>query len=155
MVYLLGFDPGRDKCGVAVIESNSEPDQGNCREISREILREISPSVRCRVCQHQILLAPTAVVGLQALCDRFPITTLVLGDGTTAKGWQQKISTVLSIPVVMVNERNSTLEARDRYWQMFPPRGLQRFLPQSLRSIDRPIDDIVAILLVERYLSGY
>ncbi|MEM9980093.1 MAG: resolvase, partial [Cyanobacteria bacterium P01_D01_bin.2] len=46
-----------------------------------------------------------------------------------------------------------SLEARDRYWEMFPPKGLNRILPQSMRSIPRPIDDIVAILLIERYLN--
>jgi hypothetical protein len=36
---------------------------------------------------------------------------------------------------------------------MYPPRGLQRLIPQGLRIPARPIDDIVAILLIERYLA--
>ncbi|MFM7475950.1 MAG: resolvase, partial [Microcystis aeruginosa] len=45
-------------------------------------------------------------------------------------------------------------EARDRYWQMFPPKGLQKLIPQGMRLPDRPIDDIVAILLIERHLQS-
>ncbi|MFN9955932.1 MAG: resolvase, partial [bacterium] len=41
----------------------------------------------------------------------------------------------------------------DRYWQMFPPTGLTKLLPKGLRQPPRPIDDIVAILLIERYLN--
>ena len=52
-----------------------------------------------------------------------------------------------------IDERYSTLEARDRYWQMYPPRGLAKLLPQGIRTLPRPIDDIVAILLIERYLE--
>jgi hypothetical protein len=55
---------------------------------------------------------------------------------------------------VRVDERYSSLQARDRYWQLFPPRGLVRLLPIGLREPPRPVDDIVAILLVERYLDA-
>ena len=54
---------------------------------------------------------------------------------------------------MMVDERYSTLEARDRYWLMYPPKGLNLLIPKGLRTLPRPIDDIVAILLIERYLS--
>jgi RNase H-fold protein (predicted Holliday junction resolvase) len=57
------------------------------------------------------------------------------------------------MPIVLVDERYSTLEARDRYWQMYPPKGIERLIPQGLRQPPRPIDDIVAILLIERYLE--
>ena len=57
------------------------------------------------------------------------------------------------IPITMVDERNSSVEARDRYWEMYPPQGLTRLIPQGLRVPPRPIDDIVAILLIERYLA--
>jgi hypothetical protein len=58
------------------------------------------------------------------------------------------------VAVITVNETNSTLEARDRYWIMYPPQGLQRLIPQGLRIPPRPVDDIVAIILIERYLSN-
>jgi hypothetical protein len=54
---------------------------------------------------------------------------------------------------MLVDERYTSLEARDRYWQMFPPKGITKLLPQGMRTPPRPIDDIVAILLIERYLS--
>ncbi|MFM6310413.1 MAG: resolvase, partial [Dolichospermum sp.] len=47
----------------------------------------------------------------------------------------------------------STLEARDRYWQMYPPQGINKLLPKGMRQPPRAIDDIVAVLLIERYLK--
>ena len=76
-----------------------------------------------------------------------------MGDLTTSQAWYEKLSNnLVGVPITMVDEKNSTLEARDRYWQMYPPKGLGKLIPQNLRVPPRPIDDIVAILLIERYL---
>ncbi len=79
-----------------------------------------------------------------------------MGNQTTAKQWQQQLKENLpsSVLIKMVDERNSSLEARDRYWQMYPPQGLQRLIPQGMRVPPRPVDDIVAIVLIERYLQN-
>ncbi|AFZ17982.1 pre-16S rRNA-processing nuclease YqgF [Allocoleopsis franciscana] len=129
---LLGFDPGRDKCGLAVMGKQQQ------------------------LLYHQVVPSADAIATLQQLCQQFSITTLVMGDQTTAKKWKQTLERELSasLPIVLVDERYSSLEARDRYWQMYPPTGLQRLIPQGMREPPRPIDDIVAILLIERYLKG-
>jgi RNase H-fold protein (predicted Holliday junction resolvase) len=128
---ILGFDPGRDKCGLAVMGKDQQ------------------------LLYHQVVASQEAIATIQQLFQRFAIETIVMGNQTTAKSWKQKMSGELpaSVPIVLVDERYSTLEARDRYWQMYPPKGLQRLLPQGLREPPRPIDDIVAILLIERYLG--
>ncbi len=128
---ILGFDPGRDKCGLAVMGKNQQ------------------------VIYHQVVPSSEAIATIQQLTEQFTIETIVMGDQTTAKSWKQKISGELSptVPIILVDERYSSLEARDRYWQMYPPQGLQRLIPQGMRQPPRPIDDIVAILLIERYLK--
>ena len=105
---------------------------------------------------HQVVVANSAIASILSLLQKFPIATLVMGDRTTAKQWQKQLKEVLpaSIPIFTVDEHNSTLEARDLYWQMYPPKGLTKLLPQGLREPPRPIDDLVAILLIERYLKA-
>jgi RNase H-fold protein (predicted Holliday junction resolvase) len=128
---ILGFDPGRQKCGLAVMG------------LDRSLFH-------C-----EVIPAEEAIASIQSLRQQFPISILVMGDQTSSKEWKQKLDSDLSEPlrIVMVDERFSTLEARDRYWQMYPPKGLTRLLPQGIRTLPRPIDDIVAILLIERYLG--
>lgn len=128
---ILGLDPGRQKCGVAIMG------------IDRNVF------------YHQVIASDDAIAQIKTLCGQFPVSTLVLGDQTTSKTWKQKLSEDLVDPprIVLVNERHSTLEARDRYWEMYPPQGLHRLMPRGLRTPPRPIDDIVAILLIERYLD--
>jgi RNase H-fold protein (predicted Holliday junction resolvase) len=128
---ILGFDPGRLKCGIAVM------------------------GVDRIVKFHQVVSATDAITEIEMLRQKFPVSLLVMGNQTSSKDWKLKLSDALSDPlrIIMVDERNSTLEARDRYWQMYPPTGFLSLVPQSLRSIPRPVDDIVAILLIERYLE--
>ena len=128
--YILGLDPGRDKCGVAVMNDRQE------------------------VIYHQVIDSQRAIADLTQLSQQYNLDLIVMGDGTTSKNWRQQIeSNLATVPVVTVNETNSTLEARDRYWIMYPPKGLQRIVPQGLRVPPRPVDDIVAIILIERYLN--
>ncbi len=128
---ILGFDPGKDKCGVAVMG------------LDRQLY------------YHEVVPAPSAIVEIIQLRQKYPITLLVMGDQTTAKQWKKRLNDELTetINIILVDERYTTLEARDRYWQMYPPQGLNKLLPQGMRQPPRPIDDIVAILLIERYLS--
>ena len=128
---ILGFDPGRDKCGIAVMG------------LDRQLY------------YHQVILAEEAIANIKVQLQKFPVSLIVMGDQTTAKKWKQQLSQELSklTNIILVDERYSTLEARDRYWQMYPPQGIIKLLPKGMRQPPRAIDDIVAVLLIERYLS--
>lgn len=128
---ILGFDPGKDKCGVAVM------------------------GVDRKLYYHEVVPSNEAVTAIVGLMQKYPVSLLVMGNQTTAKRWKQQLQEQLPEPfnIVLVDERYSTLEARDRYWEMFPPKGLTLLLPKGMRTPPRPIDDIVAILLIERYLN--
>jgi RNase H-fold protein (predicted Holliday junction resolvase) len=129
---ILGFDPGRDKCGVAITDEDGQ------------------------LYYHEVVTSSQAIITLNNLCQKFSLKLLVMGNQTTSKQWKKRLENelLLSIPIVMIDERNSTLEARDRYWQMYPPQGLMGLIPQGMRNPPRPIDDIVAILLIERYFNS-
>lgn len=127
---ILGFDPGRQKCGLAVMG------------LDRNLF------------YRSVVVAEDVLPIIEQLQQQYPISLIVMGDQTGARGWKETL-TQLSEPlrVVMVDERYSSLEARDRYWQLHPPTGWQRLLPKGLRQPSVPVDDIVAMLLIERYLS--
>ena len=127
---ILGFDPGRDKCGVAIADEN------------------------LTVYYHQVIESVNAIATIQQLTQKYALNLIVMGNLTTAKTWHNKLtSNFADIPIMMVDESNSTLEARDRYWEIYPAKGLKKLIPQTMRIPPRPIDDIVAIILIERYLQ--
>jgi RNase H-fold protein (predicted Holliday junction resolvase) len=127
---ILGFDPGKDKCGIAVMDED------------RALL------------YHQVLPTARVIAQIGNLSPQYNVTRIVMGDQTTAKQWQQQlIAAFPGLPISLVDERYSSLEARDRYWLMYPPNFLTGLIPQGMRQPPRPIDDIVAIILIERYLT--
>lgn len=128
----IGFDPGKDKCGVALVT-----DKG-------------------KVIDHQVMASSETLRYIQSYLEHYQITALVMGNQTTSKKWKSRLETELHNPpqIIFIDERNSSLEARGKYWQFYPPKGLQKLIPQGMRLPPRPIDDLVAILLVERYLES-
>lgn len=128
---IIGFDPGKLKCGLAVMTSN------------RQLI------------SHEVVPSEEALNHLQSLHRQYNFNLLVMGDQTTSKSWKKQISSLLpdTVNVVLVDERYSSLEARDRYWELYPPNGLTKLIPKGMRQPPRPVDDIVAIVLIERYLN--
>jgi len=127
---ILGFDPGKDKCGVAVM------------------------SLQGKIETHQVIATDEVINSLQTLIKKYAVTLLVIGNQTTSKIWLKRLEKEIpsTIPIQLVDEYNSSLEARERYWQMYPAKGLMRLVPLGMRLPPRPVDDLVAIILIERYL---
>ncbi len=127
---LLGFDPGKQKCGVAVM--------GLDRKLH---FQAVIPSQE-------------AIAKVGNLLNSYPISLMVMGDQTASKQWKTDLqSTFPDLRIITVDERFSSEEARQRFKQLYPAKGFMRLVPQGMRSPDRPIDDIVAVILIERYLS--
>ena len=127
---LLGFDPGKQKCGVAVMS------------LDRKLhFQAVIPSQE-------------AIAQVGNLLDSYPISLMVMGDQTASKQWKAELKfTFPDLRIITVDERYSSQEARQRFWQIYPAQGLMKLLPLGMRSPNRAINDIVAIILIERYLS--
>jgi len=125
---LAALDPGRCKCGLV-----------RCDPARRQVLAAV------------ILEPEQALARLRAWQAEGVVAGVVLGDGTGSRHWSQRLAPLL--PLHLVDERRTTLEARRRFWQLFPPRGWWRLLPEGLRQPPRPWDDVVAQLLLERHLG--
>ncbi|MEM9567641.1 MAG: resolvase [Cyanobacteria bacterium P01_E01_bin.34] len=148
--YLLGFDPGRDKCGLAIA---SIP----CSLKQQLPASKVSTGVE--ICHREIVRSDKVETRIAEQFDTFhlqPDTPLdfVMGNQTTARRWQQRLLQAFpNLNIHLVDERFSSQEARQRYWSIYPARGLQRLVPLGMREPPRPIDDIVAQILIERYLE--
>ena len=126
---IVGIDPGRDKCGVAVLNS------------SAEILFE------------EVIETAEFETVLKNLIAQFNLKLAILGNGTTHKN-AEKILRSLNLEVKVVDEKHTTEEARRLYWKKNPPRSWRKILPTSMQVPPVPVDGIVAEILVTRHLSG-
>jgi len=127
---ILGLDPGRDKCGVAVLAAD------NSVLYQRVIDTEKMPDIIC------------------SLREEYEADILVIGNGTTSKEAQKRIGGKCpSLHLEIVDEYFTTQLARKEYWNAKPPRGWRRFLPTSMQVPPEPVDDFVAVILARRYLE--
>ena len=129
MMLVMGIDPGRDKCGVAVL--NAAGDIKFQRVVPTDELDR----------------------AIKSLAAEFDIATVILGDGTTHKSAAEKISAA-GLTFRLVDEKHTTEEARRLYWEKNPPHGWRKLLPTSMQVPPEPVDAIVAEILVRRYLEA-
>ena len=125
---VLAIDPGREKCGLAVV-------------------------TRTGGVLHQSVVASARVIQtIQGLRAKHGIEVIALGDSTSSKQWQALLhQTLPDLSLCVVDETGSTLEARGRYWRAHPPGGWRRLVPLSLQVPPEPVDDFAAVVLALRY----
>ena len=125
---IAALDPGRSKCGLVRTDEQ-----------------------RSRIVAAQVLPPGAALRCLRQWQAEAPVTLLLLGTGTGSAPWRDKLKGL--VDVQLIEEGGTTLAARRRYWQLVPPRGWRRMLPEGLRQPPRDWDDVVAQVLLERWLG--
>lgn len=131
---VLCVDPGREKCGLAVVGKNEGV-----------FFKTIAATVSLRETTARLI-------------DEYNAGAIVLGDRTFSRSTGEALAGLKSngavVPIIFVDEHRSTEEARRRYWQNNPPRGWRWFLPVTMQTPPVPIDDYVAVILAERYFGS-
>lgn len=86
------------------------------------------------------------------LIERFAAERIVVGKGTNASALCEDLW-VLQRPIQLVDERETTLQARRLYFEEHPPAGWRRLIPIGMQLPPCPIDDYAAVLIGRRYLA--
>ncbi len=128
---VIGLDPGYSKCGLA------------CSDAKRQRLD------LCLICTPHACWRHLQDWWL----ERQPVC-LYLGDGTCSVPWRLALLTWWPAQdLKLVSESRTSLEARQRYWRLHSCRSWQRLLPEGLRQPPRPVDDLAALVILERGLG--
>lgn len=133
MEYIAAVDPGREKCGIALMSTRGE------------------------VVEQRVVPRREALTHLSRWHQTHPLKTVVLGNRTGSEAFKQEIEESLlgeRVEISLVDEHLSTLEARERYFSERPPKGWRRLIPVSMQVPPEPYDDFVAVILGERYLTA-
>jgi RNase H-fold protein (predicted Holliday junction resolvase) len=129
-VTVLGLDPGTRKCGYAVVSGVG----------AKPLTQGIAP-------------VEGLAERLREILSHTPVGVAAIGRGTNAAAVAAVVQ-ALGLRVELVDERETTLQARARFFRDHPPRGWRRLIPAGMLLPDRPIDDYAALLIAERYLKA-
>lgn len=130
---VLAIDPGSSKCGMALV-----------RRDTAEKIHILWRAVAAREVFRQRLHDAAAVA---------PYSMIVVGSGTKSRDVVKEIRDELpSAGILVVDEKDTTMQARERYWEHTSRWGWRRFIPATLQVPPEPFDDYVALILAERVL---
>ncbi|MDI6731433.1 MAG: resolvase [Candidatus Margulisbacteria bacterium] len=128
---ILAIDPGREKCGLAILTEKGEV-----------ILKEIAAR---REIAYRVM----------DLTNNYQFPTLVVGKSAFGKEVEKDLMRLdIKANIIFISEKYSTLEARSLYWQDHRPKGFWRLIPTSWRVPPAPIDDYAAVVLGKRYFKS-
>jgi len=132
---VLAIDPGTKRCGMALVRRNSDG--------------------KLQLLWRQVVPADAVVPHLHEAYAVHPYSLLIVGAGTNVALVVREIREKLpAISMLEVDERDTTLQARERYWEHHPRKGLRKYIPATLSSPPEPIDDFAALVIAERVLQA-
>ena len=130
MSFFISIDPGSKKCGLLLADINS----GNVIEAGICSLNKFSEFV--------------------CLWNKnYQISNVIIGDGTNSNYIEKKLNQKNIFNLNYVNEKGSTLRARFRFWEIWPPNYFIRWLPKEMLLPPENLDAVVALILLEDFLK--
>ena len=127
MARVVSIDPGKSKCGL--------------------VLAEISEK---KVYQAIVLKSELLEKYVRNLITTEDISKIIIGNGTTSKEIKEKLY-FFKKEILTFEEKNTTFRAKARYFELFPIKGLKFLIPREVFLINKNLDAISALIILEDY----
>ena len=127
MSKVISIDPGKSKCGLVLAEI-SEKKVYEAIVIRSELLEGY-------------------VRNLNAVEN---ISKIIIGNGTTSREITKKMD-FFKKEIIIFEEKNTTFRAKARYFELFPISGLKFLIPREVFILNKNLDAISALIILEDY----
>ena len=127
MAKVVTIDPGKSKCGL--------------------VLAEISEK---KVYKAIILKSELLENYLRNLISAEDIEQIIIGNGTTSREIREKLH-FFKKEIITFEEKNTTYRAKARYFELFPISGLKSLIPREIFILNKNLDAISALIILEDY----
>ena len=127
MPKVITIDPGKSKCGL--------------------VLAEISEN---KIYQAIIVKSELIENCVKNLITAEDISQIIIGNGTTSKQIREKLY-FFKKKIITFEEKNTTFRAKARYFELFPISGLKFLIPREVFILNKNLDAISALIILEDY----
>ena len=127
MSRVITIDPGKSKCGL--------------------VFAEISEK---KVYKAIILKSELLENYVRHLIAAENISQIIIGNGTTSKEIREKLY-FFKKEIITFEEKNTTYRAKARYFELFPISGLKFLMPREVFLLNKNLDAISALIILEDY----
>ena len=127
MPRVITIDPGKSKCGLVIAEISEK-----------------------KVYKAIILKSELLENYVRNLIAAEEISQIIIGNGTTSKEIKEKLI-FLKKEIITFEEKNTTFRAKARYFELFPISGLKFLVPREVFILNKNLDAISALIILEDY----
>ena len=127
MFKVISIDPGKCKCGLVLADINKK-----------------------KVYKATILETELLADYVRDLNTAEDISKIIIGNGTTSKAIREKLD-FFKREKITFEEKNTTYRAKARYFELFPLRGLKLLIPREFFILNKNLDAISALIILEDY----
>ena len=127
MSRVITIDPGKSKCGLVLAEISK-----------KEVYKAI------------ILKSELLENFLRNLIATENISQIIIGNGTSSKEIIEKLY-FFRKEIITFEEKNTTYRAKERYFELFPISGLKFLIPREVFILNKNLDAISALIILEDY----
>ena len=129
MAKVLSIDPGKRKCGLVLAQINEK-----------------------KIYEATVLNSEFLEDYIKNLNNVEDISKIIIGDGTTSKETKEKLN-FLKKEIITFEEKNTTYRAKKRYFELFPITGLKFLIPREVFILNKNLDAIAALIILEDYFK--
>ena len=127
MSKLISIDPGKFKCGLVLAE------------------------LRYKKVQKAIIIKSELLEDYVRNLNNFEdISKIIIGNGTTSRSIREKLD-FFKKEIITFEEKNTTYRSKARYFELFPISGLKFFIPREIFLLNKNLDAISALIILEDY----
>ena len=129
MTRVIAIDPGLSKCGVIVADIKEK-----------------------RVYEAVVIKSNLLLKYVKKKYQSENSVQLLIGNGTSSKNYIKYLNQ-FEPDLIIAEEKNSTYRAKQRYFEIFPIKGLKCFLPREVFIFNKNLDALAALIIMEEYFK--
>ena len=129
MSKLIAIDPGESKCGLTLADIKEK-----------------------KVYEAIVIKSSLLLNYLKNKYQTEDNLQFLIGNGTSSKRFIKALNELFP-NLIIAEEKNSTYRAKQRYFEIFPLLGLKCFLPREVFILNKNLDALAALIIMEDYLN--
>ena len=127
MSRVISIDPGKSKCGLTIVDMEEK-----------------------KVYEALVIRSSLLLNYVRRECKKDKRIKILIGNGTGSKNFVKPLNKIAS-DVIIAAEKNSTYRAKERYFDIFPLKGIKSILPREIFIINKNLDALAALIILEDF----
>jgi len=129
MSKVIAIDPGLSKCGVIVADIKEK-----------------------KVYEAVVIKSTLLLKYVKKKYQNEKNVQLLIGNGTSSKNYIKYLSQFEPC-LIVAEEKKSTYRAKQRYFDIFPLTGIKCFLPREIFILNKNLDALAALIIMEDFFN--